>query len=313
MARILDQVIGHQEVLGRLLQAIQSGRLSHATLLVGPSGIGKRKVAMGLAQAIVCETSPRACGTCASCIRLEKGSSESLLLVEPEGNAIKIEKTKEVIKFFSLRQMGKSRVVIINEAEKMNSQAANALLKSLEEPPENSFFLMTTSNPSGLLQTIRSRVQVSRFSSLNESEVRQLVKAPDWAVKASHGRVDMVENLVSEESQQRRKQALMLLQYLVDRKQTAYWDLTQELAQDKEQMLFVAQLATQMVRDARVLAGGANHLIHEDFRSALQDLSQIGPQRLDQLAQLFFEMEKDVFRNISRPLVFENMFVRALL
>jgi DNA polymerase-3 subunit delta' len=155
-----------QHVLG--LQRTQ--RLPHALLVSGTAGIGKAAFASALAQYLLCQN-PRedeACGACKSCLLLRAGSHPDLMRLEPETDA-KTEKTSKVIKVDQVRelvefgtksaQLGGYRVVIVTPAHVLNVQAANALLKTLEEPGRDTLFLLLTDSPLSLLPTIRSRCQ----------------------------------------------------------------------------------------------------------------------------------------------------------
>ena len=102
-------------------------------------GIGKRQVAVAVAQQLLCSGRQEACGECSDCIRVKAGKHESVLL-QPDGAQIKVEQSRSVIKFLSLKSNHSVRIVIIDDAHLMNSQAANSLLKILEEPPSGVYF-----------------------------------------------------------------------------------------------------------------------------------------------------------------------------
>src|SRR4051812_31071618 len=156
--KILDHVKGHKHQIDILREAIAKDRLPQTLLFIGPSGIGKKLVALGIAQVLVCDTrkpsDTKACGECGPCVRMARQSSEDLLMIEPQGASIKIEQAHEILRFISLRRLGKARVIIINEAQLLGHQAGNALLKSLEEPPGETFFILVTQNSGAILTTI---------------------------------------------------------------------------------------------------------------------------------------------------------------
>src|SRR5688572_5901691 len=99
--RILDRVRGHAGVVSRLENAVATRKLASTMLFVGPSGVGRKQVALGLLQALACETSERGCGVCGPCRRIAGLQSESLLLIEPQKNSIKVEQAREVLDFLS--------------------------------------------------------------------------------------------------------------------------------------------------------------------------------------------------------------------
>lgn len=176
MARIIDSIVGHQIQIKKLFHLKDSDRWPHAMIFVGPSGTGKKKMALGFAQALVCKIEDHACGSCGACLRIEKMQSENLFILEPDIELakplIKVEQIRDLLHSLSLASLGAARVVIIDEAQTLNPQASNALLKTLEEPTENIFFILIANDDKQLLSTIRSRSQVMRFSGLSYDEVK---------------------------------------------------------------------------------------------------------------------------------------------
>ncbi len=151
----------------------QQNRLSHALLLAGPLGMGKIQFAQRLAKILLCENQPcsandwQPCEQCSSCHLLNVGTHPDLLPVpSPAANKfIGIEQVRELIQFCSLTTYyGRYRIAIINPADKMNRNAANSLLKLLEEPPPKTVLMLLSHQPMGLMATIRSRCQRLDFS-----------------------------------------------------------------------------------------------------------------------------------------------------
>ena len=143
----------------RLAAMLESGRTPHALLLHGPGGIGKRGLALRLAGTILCaDPRPEPCGACRSCHLLEAGSHPDFLRVEPaEGEAgIPIGSVRDLIDRFTL-SAERARVAVVAPAEAMNQAAANAFLKTLEEPAGNAAFILASDAPGRLPATIRSR------------------------------------------------------------------------------------------------------------------------------------------------------------
>ena len=172
-------VIGHHRLVSLLSRAVARETLPPSLILAGPAGVGKRRVAVAVAEALNC-LDPRTgdlerdgCGVCASCRRIERGVHPDVVTIEPgDSGSIKIEPIREVIDRAGFRPFeGRRRVVIIDEADAMVPQAQNALLKTLEEPPSASVFLLVSSMPDVLLPTVRSRCPLLRFAALPVAEV----------------------------------------------------------------------------------------------------------------------------------------------
>jgi len=173
-------IVGHARLLSLLARVIARDTMPPAVVLAGPPGVGKRLTAVAIAQAINC-LQPQApigferdaCGECASCRRIARGIHPDVLVVEPgEMGTIKIEQLREVIDRSQYRPFeGRRRVVIIDEADAAGDDAQSALLKTLEEPPSASVFILVSSMPDALLSTVLSRCPRLRFSPLTPNEV----------------------------------------------------------------------------------------------------------------------------------------------
>lgn len=168
-----DAIIGHHQILKQLYHAIASNRVAGAYLFVGVANVGKETVALNFAKSINCRTSDEgACGTCLSCRKADDGNHPDLQIIRPSGAWIKIDQIRELQKRIIYRPLeGVRKVYILTEAERMNLEAANCLLKTLEEPPADSGLILLTTNLDALLPTIRSRCQIIPFHPLVVSEL----------------------------------------------------------------------------------------------------------------------------------------------
>jgi DNA polymerase III subunit delta' len=183
-------VIGHRRLVGLLGRAIHAGSLPPSLIFAGPDGVGKRRVALAVASAVNCATTIvdaatgqlDACGTCPSCGKIARGQHPDVRILEPEENAaIKIEPVRELIGQTAYRPFeGRSRAVVIDRADLLGEDAQNALLKTLEEPPSRSVFMLVTARPVLLLDTVRSRCCQLRFGPLAAAEVAS-------ALMSAHG------------------------------------------------------------------------------------------------------------------------------
>lgn len=158
-----------QEIWRSAQQLIKADRLPHALLLSGPAGLGKLDFARLLAQFLLCEnpTTEHACGHCQGCHLFAAGTHPDFQAIQPEeeGKELTIGQIRELLSWQTLTpQYGRARVVIIEPADRMNQNAANALLKTLEEPAQNALILLVTAHSASLLPTIRSRCQQWSFA-----------------------------------------------------------------------------------------------------------------------------------------------------
>jgi DNA polymerase-3 subunit delta' len=190
-------ISGHGHLLELIAAAASRGTLPPSLIFAGPDGVGKRMAAVALSQLLNCPSPVTsadpgvvdACGVCSSCTRIRRGVHADVLLIEPgESGSIKIDVVRDAIERAAYRPFeGRRRVVIVDEADTMISEAQNALLKTLEEPPAASSFVLVTSRPDLLLITVRSRCQRLRFGPLAPGQVAGiLVAAHGYSPAAAH-------------------------------------------------------------------------------------------------------------------------------
>ncbi len=156
-----EQISGQWKAKRILHHALKSGKISHAYLFHGPSGTGRMATAKAFAKALFCTVGGvEACGECLECRKFEHGNQTDLTIIAPEGQSIKIDQIRDLQKELSYRNSGmKRKVYMIEKAEKMTLQAANSLLKFLEEPISPVVAILLTDNGQAVLPTIRSRSQ----------------------------------------------------------------------------------------------------------------------------------------------------------
>lgn len=329
MAQLLENICGHQIPLKKLLSAKKSNHLPHALLFTGPSGIGKEKVAWALAQSLLCEKQCPACGECAACLKVEHKNNLDVLYIEPDGLYIKVDTIRHITHFVSLQSFSPARVVIIASAHLMNLQAANSLLKVLEEPPENIYFILISSHLSALPVTIRSRVQTLRFLPLNVEELKEEIILKEnsqkkekgknkeiaplnnlmekWMIQAAHGRLDEWEKW--QDNKEVREQSFNLLKKAVLVQDLFSFESLSDLVKKREQALIVCLCWQQILRDACMRKLKSHNIVHQDQEELLSILSQFSSNTLDDFFQKTIEMENDLKKYADSLLVFDNIFL----
>jgi DNA polymerase-3 subunit delta' len=186
-----QRVRGHDAQVKAFTQAVRRGRLAHAYLFTGPAGVGKHLFARELGKALLCERSGEelhACEECESCILVEAGTHPDFFTVgRPEGShELPIELMRELCRGFTLKSArGRGKVAVLDDADDLNDASANCFLKTLEEPPPRSVFILVGSTSERQLPTIVSRCQVVRFAPLPEPLVAEILSGhelPDPAL-----------------------------------------------------------------------------------------------------------------------------------
>ncbi len=199
----ISNVIGQERARKILTRSVNTDRMSHAYLFKGPDGVGKRLAGRWLAAVVNCrdrnEVEP--CGNCSSCRKFISGNHPDFHVVSPEKGVIKIDQIREVCKLVSYPPYeSRMRVILLEDVHGMRVEAANALLKTLEEPPEQNLLVLTADTAVQILPTITSRCQVVSFFSLTDDQTRQILGGFDldideedldllsWAAEGSPGK-----------------------------------------------------------------------------------------------------------------------------
>lgn len=177
-------LIGHAWAMQLLLSGLTTGRVSHATLIVGPPNIGKTTLARTFAQVLNCSgPAPLPCGECSACRRVISGNYPDARILEANDQPIKIDQVRDLQRELSLAPYeGRWRVAVLAAFERATPEAANALLKTLEEPPGPVVMLLTATQADDLLPTIVSRCQVLGLRALPIAEVKSAL-VTYWAVE----------------------------------------------------------------------------------------------------------------------------------
>jgi len=255
-----------------LKTALQVGRLAHAYLFLGPEGVGKASTARALAAALNCESLREdgdACGRCPSCRRLAAGTHPDYLEIFPtsEGRQpqIKIERIRDLRRLTAYPPLGGGwRVVLIKPAEALNDAAANALLKTLEEPPEQNLLVLTAGVEDNLFPTVVSRCQKLAFTPLPLPLIRdELARRGAEPAQAgllaalSGGSLARALALNYDEMVEKRRQVLADLEQLADGNTAPLLDWAQRLAKQAGEAEAFLGLAALWHRDLILLGQGA--------------------------------------------------------
>ena len=185
-----DAIVGQQDPIRLLKTFVRNGTQPHALLFTGDDGIGKKTTAAAFAMACNCLTlksslrhrppleAVNACGTCTPCKKIAGNHHPDVIRVAPASAVIRIAQIRELLQTLALKpNEAECRVVILSDAQAMNPEAGNALLKVLEEPPDRTLLILTAPQPGDLLPTIVSRCRQIRFAPLAMADIRRLLEA----------------------------------------------------------------------------------------------------------------------------------------
>ena len=327
-------VRGHDRVVESLRRSLAQGRLPHALLFVGPDGVGKRTFAMAMAQGLLCERRAEAaldpCGECPSCQQVIAGWHPDVIVVSrpEEKSELPISAIRDLCRQLGLKPMrGHRRVAIVDDADEMSDEAANAFLKTLEEPPPGSVLILIASTAESQLDTVISRCRVVRFQPLARPDIaavlmeRGLASTLDDAdrlAKASEGSVARAEGLADVELERFRR-------FMVDEVANPIATDTSVLANRAEKCakdagkegpvwrgracLLIGEL-TRLFRAAILHAFGlaATYPDPADRLAAESLADRMKPEELFVLVERCLDAHYYIRRNISPGIVFEALF-----
>ena len=205
-----------------LRRSVASGHVPHAYLFSGPEGVGKKAAAVALASALNCsaraEGEGEGCGECPDCLHVASSSHANVTVYAPEGGVIKIELVRDLAERLRFKVDRGMKVVVVDDAHSLNPAAANAFLKTLEEPPPDSVIVLVTSRASALLPTMLSRCQRINFRPLSESVLKGVLAergagADEASAAARLGCGSVARALVylDSDGQEKRKEAVGIL------------------------------------------------------------------------------------------------------
>ncbi len=350
------EIAGHRRLLSLLSRAVARQSLTPSLILSGPEGVGKRLTAISIAQELNCLNRPSsivhrpssiddgrstiddrrstidddgACGTCAVCRRIARGTHPDVMTIEPgESGSIKIEQVRDAIERAVYRPFeGRRRVTIIDPADALDTAPQNALLKTLEEPLPASVFVLVTSRPDTLLPTVRSRCAHLRFGRLQVSEVAAVLERSEGyshtdaltAAAASDGSVRRALDLEADAFTDARSDAEGLLQ-------TAGRDPRTRLEQakgllkgggtpaaEREHLGARLMAMTALVRDAGLVASGgdARLLANLDRRPVVDSMARtLGVDRIGHLFAAVTRAEDALERNVSPKVIADWLAVQ---
>ncbi len=285
-------IYGHDRQKDLLQAAVAGGRLAHAYLFCGREGIGKQAVAAAFAAAVLCaRKTPDACGACLSCKKVNSGNHPDLIRVRPEGVFIKLQAVRELIGAMAFRPLeGGRRVFIIDEADRMHQVAANALLKTLEEPAAANILILVTAKPYLLPRTIVSRCQQLRFNPLRQETVSRFLEEQNGLDPAVAAAIAAgAEGSIARALQLRREDYLADREGILQRLAAAgagtplqRLALFRYLGRSKKDLVDKLGLLQSCFRDALVWKEleDEGRLVHGDRKELIRDVARLSTEDL---------------------------------
>jgi len=281
-------LIGHEWAVDMLKKHVVNGTTRHAYLLSGPPGLGRRTMALRFAQALNCTTPSEPgipCGTCRDCKQIEAMQYADLTVIQAdtEGGTLKVDQIRDSRKTLILKPyMSKYRVALFLRFQEANDNAANALLKTLEEAPSYAVLILTADNPEQLLPTIVSRCEVLRLRPLSVDEVQRDLESRGMErgrakllAHISGGRPGYAQRLIEDDNLlDKREERLNDLLTLLPASRVEKFKYADQLARDKDSMRQAVTFWLSYWRDVMLRTAQADTpLVNVDRNLEIEDLA----------------------------------------
>lgn len=336
---MLNSIPGQEKSFERLYTMFVKGTVPHALLFSGIEGIGKEDTAIQLALAVNCQSqntgispdrtgrfqlSDIACMACRSCKKIISGNHPDLLQIHPSGNLIKIAQVRELINSLLLKNYeARYRVVIISNADKMNKEASNALLKVLEEPPKDTFFILTSCQPSDLLPTILSRCQNIGFSPVSSENIRiylnrnyDLPKGADTIITAlATGNIKKAvlfaeDSVLFNRTAAKRLWTIDEFNGLRNRPLSRCLLFAEKMAEKKDDIFNILETLLTYTRDLLIQKFEKSAIINHDLAEMIyHQSSEFTVESLLKITDQIRSAQKDIKANASLRLTLESMVI----
>ena len=312
-----DAIRGQEHAVGILRRSLAADRVAHAYLFEGIDGCGKMLAALSLVEALFCGSS-NPCGSCPACRKMVGRHHPDLHLLEPEKGVIKIDRIRDIQKELSLRPVeAPKKVCIVSQAERMNQAAANAFLKTLEEPPGSALIILLSDTPTALLATILSRCQRLRFNPLPLEIVTGLLLAQgvpaDQAQSAASlagGSVAKGMAILQEGFLARRREIVEQVIGLTPRDFALLTTTAERLGHEREQAQEVVEVLTLFFRDVMLSRHGSNPTVNADLLEVVErSASSLSSGGILERLEAVLSAGQSLLRNVNPRLTLEALFM----
>jgi DNA polymerase III subunit delta' len=322
---LLREIVGNRESIDLLIR----GRFPQTSLFTGPEGVGKKTIALLVAALKACAAPAdnEPCGACGSCVKAASGNHPDIRLIwEEEKASIGIDKMRDFRHEVQYRPFeSRARFFVVDHAELMTPEAANAVLKTLEEPPETAHIVLVTAFPDRIIPTVRSRCQVLRFSPLGRGEVLEYLRrrtkldAPESRAAFSGGSLGRAISIDIAATLSMRDRVLDLLTNWAEKPRfTTVYEHCEEgglsgSLRKRETAVQCLELLQALLHDVHFLqVGTPERVVSVDRMERLKSLVQpLDPRRLRMLLSRIVESKRDLERNVNPQMSFETLWLET--
>lgn len=314
-----DEIVGHEQVVSHMKNAYKMNKVSHAYILEGEEGMGKKSLVNCFVKLLQCEkpTGDKPCNSCSSCVQMDSGNHPDIIYVQPTkktGYGV-MDIREQIISDIHIKPYrSRYKVYIIEQADTMTEQAQNSILKTIEEPPEYGLFFLLANNSKRFLQTILSRAVKMTLKPISLSLIETYLceqkglSHQEAMVYSSFSRGNFGKALVlkdSEDFNQQRKNMLKLLDIFINHKEYDIMNAVRLLEEAKESIASVLDILISLIRDILLVleTGSSEGIIHKDLEGKITKLSEnANPKKLLKLVENCYTLISQMRFNVNYSL-----------
>jgi DNA polymerase-3 subunit delta' len=317
-----ESIVGQKRAVALLTKMVEKDLVAHALLFTGIDGIGKQTTAKAMAMAMNCQARKGvlACLDCSSCRKMLSGNHPDLIIMEPKGMLIRIDQIRDLKKRLMFAPIhGGRRIVVVNDAHRMNAEASNAMLKTLEEPPDNTYLVLTAEQTSDLLPTIVSRCQHMAFQPLSPESILEVIRqrrdmnqetASAIALLAK-GSLGKALGADTEQWVTWRKELIQRLNDLPHASMPSLFGFAEALARDKDRLHDALEVIIIWLRDLIMSKFHPEKILNKDYVEEIQGKSEAWT--VDDIVEKIMtvsSIQKAISSNANRRLALEVMMMK---
>ena len=317
-----NNIIGHVDQISKLKSAIEDKNISHSYLFQGEDGLGKAEVAKWFSKTLLCEEKGiEACNICSSCIKFETDNHPDFNIIRPEKGIVRKSQIDELVESVSTNPFESDRkIFIIDEAESMNKESMNGLLKTLEEPPSFLNIILITSKENELLPTITSRCEDLKFYPLGREEIKLYLnnnyqlneKEREFIADFSNGSIGFAKQLVDSDNLfQIRDELIKIVDSLIEGNKSAALSREEFFESNKDNIDLILDFLIYWFRDLAIYkeTKNINLTINKDKEVELSKQSLIDFNKINDIIENVEKTRRNIKSNVNFILSIEMMLL----
>ena len=322
-----DDVVGQEKAIKYLLKSIKEDNIASSYIFTGKEGVGKKTTAIQFAKSIHCENIQdnwQSCENCNSCRKINMQICPDFQIIEPEKGTLKIEQIRKFCKEIHIKPFeNNKKIYMINNAENLTIDAANCLLKTIEEPPEYAVIILICSNINAMLPTIISRCQALYFGTISSTEIeKNILKKSKLEIskiklisKIAQGSIGKAYNMMSDGDYFNRREALLnsVAEIIPGKMDSAIFDRKEKIFSDLSKSNEILETILLWYRDLLLIKelNCKKYIVNDDKLKILKSKAELYSKNiLIDILEYLLQIQEYIKRNVNKNIIFETLVIK---